>query len=456
MLNRVCSLFVRLEVLSVVVVIVAGGCSNSMRGATVSDGGTGGAGGASGLSCVNGSPTVLGSESFTCYSCDQAVQRSLKAPTNICCQVVGAASSLSACACSVCAQVCGPACTGGRPSQDCIDCMAAPHSMGCREEYSSCTTLGLKGYWVSVASSSDGAKLFAATSSGADSSDSGFIYRSVDSGATWAVTGAPAAHWNSVASSSDGTKLLAGSTTYLYRSVDSGATWKQIGPQGAWSSVASSSDGAKLVAGFISGTDGGYVYTSSDSGVTWTQAGNHKSDAWSVASSSDGSKLVAVEGMNSDFVGGYIYTSADSGATWTQTGSLQYWASVASSSDGSKFVAVPSNNYIYTSADSGATWTQTNDWPTDPTGARWGEAGDWPDWQSVASSSDGTKLVAGARDLNLIYTSVDSGATWTWHTDILADWASVASSSDGTKLVAAAKQGYLYTSSDSGATWTQR
>jgi hypothetical protein len=54
-----------------------------------------------------------------------------------------------------------------------------------------------------------------------------------------------------------------------------------------------------------------------------------------------------------------------------------------------------------------------------------------------------------------IYTSGDSGTTWTPH-DSNRDWAAVASSADGTKLVAAVNGGRIYTSSDSGATWTPR
>ena len=46
------------------------------------------------------------------------------------------------------------------------------------------------------------------------------------------------------------------------------------------------------------------------------------------------SKLVAVE------YGGGIYTSSNSGTTWTQTSAPSHdWVSVASSSDGSKLVA---------------------------------------------------------------------------------------------------------------------
>ncbi len=69
-------------------------------------------------------------------------------------------------------------------------------------------------------------------------------------------------------------------------------------------------------------------------------------------------------------------------------------------------------------------------------------------WTSVSSSADGSRLVAaaGARFLGfttqhgvgLIYTSADSGATWTATSAPSTNWTSVASSADGAKLVAVA------------------
>ena len=128
--------------------------------------------------------------------------------------------------------------------------------------------------------------------------------------------------------------------------------------------------------------------------------------------------------------------------------SKQLWSSVASSSDGTRLVAVSggfdidgvltNGGYIYTSSDSGATWTQR-------TAPQQG-------WVSLASSSDGTKLVAVGNDS--IYRSSDSGTTWA-QTGAQQLWSSVASSSDGTKLVAVVAGDHIYTSSDSGVTWTQ-
>jgi hypothetical protein len=78
------------------------------------------------------------------------------------------------------------------------------------------------------------------------------------------------------------------------------------------------------------------------------------------------------------------------------------------------------------------------------------------DWLSVASSADGTKLVATAV-FGSLYTSTDSGATWTQRTQ--QGLVYVVSSADGTKLVGVGidiQTGgsgfFIYTSSDSGAT----
>ena len=97
---------------------------------------------------------------------------------------------------------------------------------------------------------------------------------------------------------------------------------------------------------------------------------------------------------------GQIYTSTDSGVTWTAHESNRNWYSVASSADGTKLVALPESGQIYTSTDSGVSWT-----------ARASNR----EWRSVASSADGTKLVAvvGGSYVGQIHTSTDSGVNWT-------------------------------------------
>ncbi len=127
------------------------------------------------------------------------------------------------------------------------------------------------------------------------------------------------------------------------------------------------------------------------------------------------------------------------GANWTPHESSRNWHSVASSADGTKLVAVVSGGQIYTSTDSGVTWT-----PRESN----------RNWWSVASSANGTKLVAVVLS-GQIYTSTDSGVSWTPR-DSSRDWVSVASSADGTKLVAVVLGLQIYTSTDSGVSWTPR
>jgi hypothetical protein len=211
-----------------------------------------------------------------------------------------------------------------------------------------------------------------------------------------------------------------------------------------WSAIASSADGTKLVAA----VNGAYIWTSTDSGATWTQqsgVNGSGSRYWSsVASSANGTKLVATVGYTIYTAShpGAIYTSTDSGATWAShtsspLSSSMNWSSVASSADGTKLVAAVRGGQIYISSSSGSSWTAQG-----PNGLL---------WTSVASSADGTKLVAVASG-GQIYTSTN-GTLWTPRVSGSTVWTAVASSADGSRLVATASGGQIYISTDSGATW---
>jgi photosystem II stability/assembly factor-like uncharacterized protein len=125
---------------------------------------------------------------------------------------------------------------------------------------------------------------------------------------------------------------------------------------------------------------------------------------------------------------------------------------VALSADGTKQVAVSylNKNFqlgsIFTSTNSGDSWTMTSA-PSNH-------------WMSVASSADGSQLVA-AVESGSIYTSTNSGVTWISNNATNLNWYSVASSADGTKLIACGYAygsnndyfGIVYTSTNSGNTW---
>ena len=130
--------------------------------------------------------------------------------------------------------------------------------------------------------------------------------------------------------------------------------------------------------------------------------------------------------------------SMEAGAVWAPRETARDWTAVASSSDGTKLVAFAFSDDVYTSTDSGMNWTARD------MGL---------DWTGVASSSDGTKL-AGVSQWSPVFTSTDSGVNWTACTIPVCDWTGIASSSDGTKLVAVPKAQTIFTSSDSGVNWS--
>jgi hypothetical protein len=388
--------------------------------------------------------------------------------------------------------------------------------------------------WSSIASSADGVKLAAAAWFDASTNfNPGLVYVSNDSGQTWTPSSAPSNSWSSIAASAEGSKLIAGSSYGgIAISTNFGATWENGGapatglyasvvtsadgnrtlaaagrrdhpgflvaspyagpwrmanaPTNDWASIAASGDGTRLVAAATDQyNDGdGLIYVSTNSGINWT-ATDAPSNSWFlVASSGDGARLVAVAGpiyistnsgaswaqtgasapglvaFSSDGSrlvagrsGGGICTSADFGATWTATGApSNNWSSVASSADGTRLVAVASwwygqgDGLIYTSTNAGANWTQTSA-PTN-------------NWSSVACSADGTIVVAAAsaRDFSAgngsIYTSTNSGRDWVQAPAPFESWTSVAFSANGTELVAAANTGQIYISKDLGVTWT--
>jgi len=284
--------------------------------------------------------------------------------------------------------------------------------------------------WRSVASSANGTKLIAVVGG----TSAGPIYTSTNSGATWVSNSAPLRNWSCVASSADGNTLAAavggydGTAGSIYISTNAGMTWTaSTSPARVWASIAVSADGTKLVAA-VKYSSPASIYRSWDSGATWTS--NNLAGAlypYGVASSADGSRLAVAAAL------GAVYTSADAGVAWTSNniGSLvSDQACITSSTDGSKLSVGPRGNGgpIWTSTNSGTTWI------TNSVRQVWG---------GIASSADGTKLIAVSYPA--IYTSVNLGVIWTSNNAPRLEWTSVASSADGNILIAAAQNGGIWT-----------
>jgi hypothetical protein len=172
-----------------------------------------------------------------------------------------------------------------------------------------------------------------------------------------------------------------------------------------------------------------------------------------IASSADGNILFA---MNYNTV----WISTNSGVSWCSNtvSGVGWWTAVALSADGEKAVAVNAGpaygqgvpGGIYTSTNSGRTWSET----LAPSNT----------WSCVASSADGTTLAAAVLGSSLprapVYVSTNSGATWApTACPPNMQCTALASSADGRELIVGGFDGettgagMLYTSTNSGNTW---
>jgi hypothetical protein len=349
--------------------------------------------------------------------------------------------------------------------------------------------------WLAAAASADGSKLIAASGSykGLNFDVKGFsnqgdvgieqwykqlvvgtdnLYTSSDAGGTWVARESPR-KWIAVASSADGSRLLAADVGgRLYTSADSGITWTPHESNRLWIAVSSSADGKKLAAAAMAGQ----IYISNDAGATWTPRAT--AGYWrSIASSADGTTLVAAtsmfNGMTIQCLKGFIYVSTDSGVTWTPRYQAGNWFSVATSADGRKMVAaqylvtgscddIEPVAGIYRSTDGGVTWTNLN------VSLEGKKIEDNP-WFSVASSADGTKIVAvdqhysstqefsdrGDAGLGALWTSSDSGKTWVIQgvPGLSRRWTAAAISGDGNVIIGLIYNSDHWISRDGGDRW---
>jgi hypothetical protein len=191
----------------------------------------------------------------------------------------------------------------------------------------------------------------------------------------------------------------------------------------------------------------GYIATNNTAPVILTlPASPSVGDVYKVAGVGAGGWIIA-QNANQTILSGNL--SGSIGQNWSAGGSSPaYWVAVAASADGTRLAAAVNNGYIYTSTNSGATWTQQSG-----SGSRY--------WSSLASSADGTRLAAtvgytifSTGQTGYIYVSSNSGVTWS-QSGSSGNWSGVACSADGTKIVAVDHNDNLISvSTNSGSTWT--
>jgi hypothetical protein len=146
---------------------------------------------------------------------------------------------------------------------------------------------------------------------------------------------------------------------------------------------------------------------------------------WSINTPTSSQKLAATQ-----YSGGKtIYTSTDSGATWTNRGDnagYRYWGSIASSSDGTvRSTAATGTTHTFAHIRSRVVDECMCVYYLPPDNGR-----------SINTRTSSQKLAVVGRTNSYIYTSTDSGATWTEQTNSGArNWIYIASSSNGTVRV---------------------
>lgn len=199
------------------------------------------------------------------------------------------------------------------------------------------------------------------------------IYKSTNSGTSWALTTAPIRNWYDMDCSTDGTRVFAaGYNNYVHRSLDSGSTWDSVGNSSSWYSVCCSDDGLTV----YSVDSNGVVWKTTDSGTMFSEIATLDSLHKMIDCSSDGSKVITCSGGAS----GRIQLSDDGGDSWYYVGPTKDWNRVRSSDDGNVLMASVYGEYLYVSYDRGSTW----DVDTNIAGA----------WQAINMNSTGTRLYA--------------------------------------------------------------
>jgi prepilin-type N-terminal cleavage/methylation domain-containing protein len=228
---------------------------------------------------------------------------------------------------------------------------------------------------------------------------SNYVYRSTDRGATWVNTGQAkkgAYNMDSCGMSRDGQVIIAGHYSgAVSLSTDGGDTWRSITSR-SQRYVGVSGDGQVLAA-----FDRYGAYLSNDAGTTWVQQTGitDVTDLRFVSLSYTGDTIIS--GGDSS-VG--VWCSANGGSTWVRRITANYIFTDAAISDDGTVAYVTnrstaSNGRVYKTTDSCGSFT------SETPGANYL-------FSSIATSGDGSKVIAAKAATPNVSTSKDSGATW--------------------------------------------
>jgi hypothetical protein len=259
-----------------------------------------------------------------------------------------------------------------------------------------------------------------------------FGYRS----SLWLDSSAGNANWLSLAASADGTLMYAAGSAGVFTSSDAGHTWSgNVVPTTQWNAVATSADGQTVLAVATLSAKPIQISTNAGASSTWNNVAGSSSYYWvDVACSADAKKIIVSRQSS------LVYTN--NGATWTSIGaSGNNWGVVAYAGNGGNYAAGTSSgtSSVFTKATAGTTGVTLTNQSLPVTG--------------LVISADGTKLAACVNPGG-IYTSTNSGVSWTNTSAPWTTWGCLTASADCTRLVAGVSGGLIYASANFGGNWT--
>jgi hypothetical protein len=253
-------------------------------------------------------------------------------------------------------------------------------------------------------------------------------------------------YWVSTAMSGDGSSLVVGRQNgQIVSSSDRGASWKTLAQEGTWNRVAYSRDGSCLLA---ARSDDQSLNLSKDGGASWKKLDAAGNRVWRSLACANGGQLLAGVGSDTGMDVYRVFVSRDGGVTWESATEPEKWRVVASSADGSTMVALYDYGNASLSFDQGRTWKTVI--PADEIKL----------WYGAALSADGSRIYLAAYG-DFLYGSANRGATWKKVTPINSgtttarEWMSLSCSADGSTVVAAALDAPLCISYDGGDSWSQ-
>ena len=255
-----------------------------------------------------------------------------------------------------------------------------------------------------------------------------FGYRS----SLWLDSSAGNANWLSLAASADGTLMYAAGSAGVFTSSDAGHTWSgNVVPTTQWNAVATSADGQTVLAVATLSSKAVQVSTNAGASSTWNNLAGSPTANWAdVACASDGKKIIGSVSGGS----GLVYTNNPSNV-WSSIGATGgNWNIVAYAGNGNNFAAGNTSGSVFSLA--GGSRSLTNKTVT-----------------GLVISADGTKLAACVNPGG-IYTSTNSGVSWTNTSAPWTTWGCLTASADCTRLVAGVSGGLIYASANFGGNWT--